>query len=197
MRKLKLRVENQIAFSSLLFDTLFGLILYFSIDSFLELDSIYHLIFYVFTLVIVVHWWLMFKAESDVYDEEVSHSVVDLSFGLIFLVLLAYLELLSQVFDYRTSLQVMLCMIGVDLLWTTVWRFVGEWKTKNKEKIKLMEYMLNQNLFASSMCALGYLGLWVVLPHISEFWFLAAYVSIYIIYMFETFRRKIIDIDFF
>ena len=45
-----MKIIEQIEFSSVLFDTLFGLILFFSLDSFLEIKGIAPFIFYLFKM---------------------------------------------------------------------------------------------------------------------------------------------------
>ncbi|MEI8253484.1 MAG: hypothetical protein WCG25_07260 [bacterium] len=65
---------QQIEFSSVLFDTLFGLILFFSIDSFLEIHNPLHFVLYLFTLIILIHRRLIFKSCDDAFDKEVTDS---------------------------------------------------------------------------------------------------------------------------
>ena len=44
-----MKAVQQIEFSSVFFDTLFGLVLYFSLDSFLDITDPVHFIFYIFS----------------------------------------------------------------------------------------------------------------------------------------------------
>jgi len=78
-----MKIIEQIGFSSVLFDTLFGLILFFSLDSFLVIKGAASFIFYLFSTIIIIHWWLVFKSADDAFEEEVTDSAVDLIFGII------------------------------------------------------------------------------------------------------------------
>ena len=125
---------HQIDFSSVLFDTLFGLVLYFSLDSFLEIQNPIHFVFYLFSIVILIHWWLMFKSVDDMFDNEVTDSGMDIIIGIIELVLLDYLVLTSRSFDYMRTGWFLVALLLVDLLWTMIWRYVGTWRTADLQK---------------------------------------------------------------
>ena len=71
---MRIKKGQQIEFSSVLFDTLFGLVLFFSIDSFLDIKDPLHFVFYLFSIIILVHRRLFFKAADDAFDEEVTDS---------------------------------------------------------------------------------------------------------------------------
>ncbi|HRY91580.1 MAG TPA: hypothetical protein P5229_04545 [Candidatus Gracilibacteria bacterium] len=75
-----MKAVQQIEFASVFFDTLFGLVLYFSLDSFLDITDPVHFIFYIFSAIILVHWWLIFKSCDDMFDKEVTDSALDLIF---------------------------------------------------------------------------------------------------------------------
>ncbi len=77
---------QQFSFSSLLFDTLFGLIVFFGLDSFLEIKEPIAFAFYIFSNIILIHWWLLFKSVDDTFGKEVENSVTDLLFGLVYVI---------------------------------------------------------------------------------------------------------------
>jgi hypothetical protein len=90
---------SQLDFSSVLFDSLFGLILFFSFDSFLDVAGVPNFILYVFSIVILVHWWLLFKSVDDILKTEVTNSVVDIIFGIVDIILLVFITIYSKYFN--------------------------------------------------------------------------------------------------
>jgi len=189
--------SEQIGFSSILFDTLFGLILFFNLDSFLEITGTYNLILYFFTIFIIIHWWLEFKSVDDLFGEEVSDSLVDLLFGIIYLMLLEFIILFSKMFDH---INVTLCLISlfvVDLIWASIWRYVGNWTTKDIKRIKMMERELNNNIKINITIIILNSLLVAVIPFITPANFVIIFIINYLFYVFLTFRYKIIDIEIF
>ncbi len=188
---------HQIDFSSVLFDTLFGLVLYFSLDSFLEIQNPIHFVFYLFSIVILIHWWLMFKSVDDMFDNEVTDSGMDIIIGIIELVLLDYLVLTSRSFDYMRTGWFLVALLLVDLLWTMIWRYVGTWRTADLQKIKSMENELDRNLKAL-VIGLFLMSIFTILsPIVSPVIFVTGFMGSYIVYIALTFRYKIIDIKIF
>src|SRR3989338_5792213 len=118
---MSLKHRNQFEFSELLFDTLFGLVLFFSIDSFLDIVNPIHFIFYISSLIIVIHWWLGVKSADDIFGEEVSHSSLDLILGIIYIIFLEYIVLMSKTFNYSKATLFIILLFGVELIWAIIW----------------------------------------------------------------------------
>jgi len=197
MKKMKNSKVQQIEFSSVLFDALFGLVVFFSIDSFMDIKNPLHFIFYLFTLIIVIHWWLIFKTADDAFGEEVTDSGLDLVIGIIELVFIEYIALTARSFDYIASCWFLIALFSVDLLWTLVWRYVGEWKTTNVQHIKSMERELNSNLKVTFI-GLGMFIIFIILSQfISPIIYTSGFIIFYLFFIILTFRYKIIDIKIF
>lgn len=194
---MKLRDISQLEFSSVFFDTLFGLVLFFGLDSFLDVKSVAAFVFYVAATVIVVHWWLLFKSADDAFSEEVTDSAVDLIFGIVDVILIDYVILLAKIFDYRDATGYLIALLVIDFLWAFVWRYVGTWNTKSEEKIRFMEHELRRTmvidfagalLFGILLLGSGFMGAGV---------FVGLFVILYILYVFLSFKEKVIDLRLF
>src|SRR5665647_1639557 len=120
---MEIKENQQINFSSILFDTIFGLIIFFSLDSILDVKGTTNFIFYIFTLIIVVHWWLIFKSADDAFAEEVTDSAADLVFGIIYVILLEYVVLYSKTANFKISTAFLISLLVIDLIWTLTWRY--------------------------------------------------------------------------
>src|SRR3989338_4804566 len=142
------KIKEQISFSGVFFDSMFGLILFFSLDSFLTIEKPIHFVFYAFTTIILVHWWLAFKSADDSFGQDVADSALDLVFGIVYIFLLEYAILYAADFEYMTAVLFILALIGIDMIWALVWRYVGKWQTDNRATIRQMERELNNTLLA-------------------------------------------------
>lgn len=188
---------QQVEFSSVLFDTLFGLVLFFSLDSFRDIHSPIHFVFYLFSLIVVIHWWLIFKTSDDAFGTEVTDSGLDLVIGIVELILIEYIVLMARSFDYLMTGWFLVALLMVDLIWTLIWRYLGRWKTTNSQVIKRMEQELvgNQRVVSVGLAMFG------LLMAISQFVAPAVYVMgfviLYLVFVVLTFRHKIIDIKVF
>lgn len=194
---MKIKKIEQIDFSSLLFDTLFGLVLFFSIDSFLDIKIPLHLVLYIFSIIIAVHWWLEFKADDDAFGDEVSNSGLDLIVGISEIILIEYIILMARTFDYVSVVWYLIALLGVDILWSLVWRFVGRWKTTDRYRIKLMEKELNANTLSNLAGMVSFASLIIFSGFMPSTIFIFSLIIIYLIFVYMKFKLKIIDINFF
>lgn len=176
---MKIKRIEQIAFSSLLFDTLFGLIFYYSIDSFLDIKEPIHFLFYIFSIVILVHRRMYFKASKDAFDEEVSNSAVGLLTGITQLVLIEFIVLFARTGDYIMSARFLVSLICVDMIRTCIWRYVGKWRTTNKEKIRSMETELDNSLKINLIALALFISLILLAPLLSPLIFVITFMALY------------------
>lgn len=191
------RIENQISFSTILFDSLFGLILFFSLDSFLEIKNSLHFFFYLFGMFILVHWWLIFKSADDAFKTEVTDSAVDIVFGIIYLILIEYIILMAKGAEYLQALYFLIALLAVDFVWAVVWRYVGKWHTKDSDRMKRMEKELNTNIGLDGVFLLIFILLAAVASFLTDTQLVLSLVISYVIYLVLTFKYKIIDIEIF
>lgn len=194
---MRVKEINQWDFSSLLFDTLFGLVLFFSLDSFLEITQPVHFIVYLFTTIILIHWWLLFKSADDIFDNEVTNSATDTVFGIGYIIIIEFIILYAKNFDLAKTVLFTIALLGLDLLWALTWRYVGEWRTKNRYHITVMERELSTTIRLNLMFLMLLTLLFIGIPLLSNWLIVAIYITVYLGYVYKTFKRKIIDIRFF
>ena len=194
---MEIRKAEQLGFSGLLFDTLFGLIFYYSIDSFLDIKDPTHFIFYLFSIVILAHRWLYFKASKDAFNEEVSNSAIWLLVGIAQLVLIEFIVLFARTWDYIVSTYFLIALVSVDMLWTCIWRYIGKRRTTDKQKIRAMESELNNSLRIDIIGLILFISLVLLAPLLSPLAFVIGFIALYCICIVLSFVYKIIDIDIF
>jgi len=192
-----MKIAEQIGFSSILFDSLFGLILFFGLDSFSAVGGGLPFVFYLFSTIILVHWWLTFKSADDAFDKEVTDSAVDLVFGIIYVILVEYIILSSKVFNLMAATGFLLALLIVDLVWALAWRYVGEWNTKDKYRIAQMEKELDHNILLNISTIIIFAVLFIVCPLVSAEIYVPLFMILYSIYIVFTFKTKIIDLRIF
>lgn len=196
---MSLQKTSQIEFSSVLFDTLFGLILFFGLDSVLDIKDFSHFAFYIFNTIILIHWWLIFKSADDAFETECENSLTDLLVGLVELFLMNFMILFSKSFDYQNALYFLIALLSLDLIWALLWKYTGEWKTKDAYKILTMDVELTGNIRANIIIlVLSLLVLLLILGgYLLPYQFVIAYILIYAAYIYLTFKYRIIDIKIF
>jgi hypothetical protein len=188
---------SQLDFSSVLFDSLFGLILFFSFDSFLDVAGVPNFILYVFSIVILVHWWLLFKSVDDILKTEVTNSVVDIIFGIVDIILLVFITIYSKYFNMPNVILFTAALFLVDLLWGVLWKYVGKWKTKDKVQIRKMEKELTNTIISDAIGIGSFLLLYALIPYLPINLILAVFIFFYGAYIVLTFKKNLIDIKFF
>jgi len=194
---MKTAIGQQIEFSSVLFDTLFGLILFFSIDSFLDIKDPLHFIFYLFSLIVLIHRRLIFKSCDDAFDKEVTDSGLDIIIGIIELILIEYVVLMARGFDTVSTAYFLLALLGVDLIWTIIWLYVGKRRHEDKERIKSMERELQNNLKLVIAGIIMFTILIAFAQFLSPLLFIIGFIVLYSVFIVLSFRNKIVDIKIF
>lgn len=187
----------QVSFSGLLFDTLFGLILFFGLDSFLDITSAPHFIFYLFATIVVIHWWLLFKSADDAFGDEVEDSASDIVFGIIDLLMLEYILLYAKTFQYTTSTWFLVGLLMVDLCWALIWRYVGKWDTTDRDRIGRMERELDRTIRIDIAAAVLFSMLGLFGGALATFPYVAVFVLAYVAYIILTFRTGVLNLRIF
>ena len=188
---------HQLEFSSILFDTLFGLIIFFNLENFLQIKEPLHFFFYLLSVFIVVHWWLMFKSTDDNYGIEASFSVVDLLMGIGYIVSLAYFVNFASEFLLVKAVFALVVLFVLELTWSLAWQYIGKWHTKNKNAIKKMEWELNVTIITDVVVLVLLAILWLVGSLISAPVFVGIFLAIYALYVYLTFHYKMISFQIF
>ena len=192
-----IKLFNQTEFSAVFFDTLFGLVLFFNLDSFLDIKDPIHFIFYMFGIVLITHWWLAFKSSDDAFGEEVNRSVLDLVMGILYIIAIEYFILFAKDFQYQTALIFLVGLIGLDLIWAAIWKYIGKWKTSDQTKIASMEKELASTIAVDIIALILFLLVFTASFFLNSAGFLITFLISYCIYIYLTFKFKIIDIKFF
>lgn len=191
------KILNQLEFSTIFFDTLFGLVLFFSLDSLLEITDKLQFFFYVFSAIILIHWWLIFKSADDTFKTEVTDSALDIIFGIVDIILIEYVILSAKVANYQNALYFLIALFLMDLVWNFIWRYVGHWQTEDHELIKKMENELELTIKVNILITVPLILLAFLSLVFSQNLFIVLLTLIYAIFIFLTFRYKIIDINIF
>lgn len=187
--------NQRIEFSRILFDVLFGLIMFFSIDSFVGIDSPLHFAFYLFSLVILIHWWLIFKSANDIFGEVFTTSGFSLIVRIIELILIEHVVLSSSAFDFVLMIWFLIALVFINLLWTVTRRYAGELMGLNLRKAKGMREGLDNVLVVNSIVlmmfsVLALLSQYAPQPFISE----SVFIVFYCFFIVLTFKYRIIDL---
>jgi len=188
---------HEIEFSSLFFDTLFGLILFFGLDSFLEIKDPVHFLFYLSVSGIVVYWWLTYKAIDDIFGNEVSDSVTDMIIGLCQIGILNFMLLTSKTFDYVTVTYLLAILFMTDLVWAILWKYAGKWKTKSRIRREKMELYLSRHIRLDAAMVVVSVLLAVSSFYINTAVFVAAFIVLNAGEMYTAAKLKFMSIDIF
>ncbi len=186
--------EEQYGFASLLFDSLFGLVIYFSLASFLEIKEPLHLIFYLFTLVVVIHWWLMFKSASEMFGKITQRSATNIVLNIIYIIVIQYYILMAAVFAYNQAIIFVFILFMVDLLWCLLW---ARLLPKRAQGHKHLPTMLVEifNIIKSNMVVVFVLLFLIIANKFLPTWlYVFIFIADYIVYIVITFKYKIIDL---
>ena len=194
---MRTKIFEQINFSTILFDTIFGLILFFSLDSFLEIQGVANFIFYIFSVIIVAHWWLIFRSADDAFSGEVTDSAVDLAFGLVYMILLEYGILFARSSNMKLATVSLAALLTLDIVWALVWKYVGSWNNKDETQIKLMDRELTHNIWVDLTALAAFLLLILFFAEIPIPLFVTLFILVYCAYVVITFKFRIIDLRVF
>lgn len=189
--------EHQVTFSDIFYDTMFGLVIFYAIDGLMDLNGMASFAFYIFSMIIIIHWWLIFKSADDAFGSEVKDSIVDLAIGVVQIILIDYMVLFAKTFNYSVANYFLIALVVVDLFWAFLWFYVGEWKTKNNSTIEAMEKELKGTIMADIILLIGLTVLALISAFISADMFVAIFITIYSIYMYFTVKLGIIDMRIF
>ena len=185
---------EQFQFPSLLYDSLFGLVIYFSLDSFLEIKDPIHLIFYLFSTIIIIHWWLMFKSAAEVFGKIIHKSALNLVLNILYIILIQYYVLMSAEFLYNKAIFFIFVLFLLDLIWAFVWRQFLPKHTKKRAELSVMIQEINHIIYSDLFVILGLFFLMLVNKFISAPIYVLLFILIYSIYIVITFKYKIIDL---
>lgn len=193
LRRKQVIPERHTEFSPLLFDVLFGLLIFLGVDALFDIKGPQSFLFVTASIAIVLHWWLKYKAADETFGLEVGNSTVDLIFGLIEIVLLQAAimaagrgEVLQAVFYFSLPLL-------TEAVWALIWRFCGSWRRTSRERVKYMEQQLETTLFLNLGAAAAIGALITHAQALSVAEFIGVFAAIYAIYALLSSYWELID----
>jgi hypothetical protein len=105
--------------------------------------------------------------------------------------------LLARNSDFVHATYFMIALFANDLVWSLIWRFVGEWDTKDGVRIKYMEKNLQKNITLDVIFLILFGIIMVNSSQLSSIFFVILFITIYCLYMALTFLWKVISIQIF
>ena len=90
-----------------------------------------------------------------------------------------------------------MALLGVDLIWTIIWLYVGKRRHEDKEKVRSMERELKNNLKLVIVGILMFTILIAFAQFLSPLIFIIGFIVLYSIFIVLSFRNKIVDIRIF
>ncbi|MCX6743625.1 MAG: hypothetical protein NT116_05320 [Candidatus Parcubacteria bacterium] len=187
--------EEQFQFANLLFDSLFGLVIYFSLDSFLEIKEPLHLIFYLFTLIVVIHWWLMFKSASEMFGKITQRSALNIVLNIIYIILLQYYILMAAEFSYNEAIIFVFILILIDILWCLMWAKILPQRAKGHSNLPIMLVEIFNIIKTNLVLVFALLFLIIANKFLVAPLYIFIFIAVYIVYIIMTFKYEIIDLD--
>jgi|GEM_PF-859203 len=185
---------GQAEFSPVLFDVLFGLLIFLGIRTFLEIRDGTHFAFYLASMLVILHWWLKFKAADEAYGHDVSNSTVDLLFGIAEITLLQMAMLAAAEAEYATAIVYFALPLLVESVWAVLWRFFGKWRGGSRQRARYLEQELGYTIFLNLGAAVLLGGLVALSPVLAAADLALCFIWAYAIYVFLTHRLEIIDV---
>jgi len=185
---------QQAEFSPILFDMLFGLLIFLAFGALLDLHGTAHFVFYLASIGVVVHWWLKHKAAQELYGHEAANSTLDLLFGIAKIALLQVAMLAAAHEEYVVAVTYFAMPLLIESVWALFRRFFGTWHRSTAKRVRYMEQQLEYVLFLNLGTAV-ILGFIVALsPTIAAPDLVMCFILTYFIYAFFAHRYEITDV---
>lgn len=189
--------EHQTEFSPLLFDVLFGLLIFQSVGWFFALKDAVHFCFFTLSLLIIIHWWMKYKSEEEVYGLDVNNSSIDLLFGVVEIILLEAAMLAATQADYVSSAFFFAIPLVTEAVWALLWRIFGSWRRSSKQKVAFMERLLERTMLLDLCIAALIAGLLTSSVSLTAGVFAGILAGIYALYFILTFAFEIVGLKIF
>ncbi|WKZ28715.1 MAG: hypothetical protein QY323_04235 [Patescibacteria group bacterium] len=194
LRRKQVIAERHTEFSPLLFDVLFGLLVFLGIDALFDLKGPQAFLFVVTSIAIIVHWWLKYKTADETYGLDVGNSTLDLLFGLIEIVLLQLAIIAASRGAVIHAVFYFSLPLLTESVWALLWRFCGSWRRSTKDRVKFMEQQLETTLFLNlgTAAAIGALLSNAALLSTAEF--IGVFAVLYALYALLSSYWELVDV---
>ncbi len=148
---------HQAEFSPVLFDVLFGLLMFMNLGWLLMFRDATQFFFYIIAIVTVVHWWLKYKSEESAYGLDVQNSTFDLLCGIGELILLAAAVQAAARAEYVVAIFYFSLPLLTEAVWAMLWRVFGSWKRSTRQKAGFLQTLLERTVLLD-ICAAAVIG---------------------------------------
>lgn len=144
-------------FSPVLFDTLFGLLVFLAILPLTQVKDGTQLAFSLVSIAVVAHAWLKRKAAEAAYGSDVGDSTLRLLFGIAEVALLQLAMLAVAQAEYVPALAYVALALLVESMQALVWRLFGSWRRSSQQRVRFIEQQLGDTVFLG-LGAAAFLG---------------------------------------
>lgn len=185
---------HQTEFSPVLFDTLYGLLIFLGIAAFFDLKDGAHLAFYLASMAVVVHWWLKRKAADATFGLDTRNSTLDLLFGLAQVALLQLAMLAAADAQYVAAITYFALPLVAESAWALLWRFFGAWGRSSRQRVRYAEQQLEYAIFVDLAAAALLGGIVALAPMLAAADLALCFIWAYAIYAVVTHRLELVDV---
>jgi hypothetical protein len=185
---------HQTEFSPILFDMLFGLLIFLGFSSFARLDGSTHFVFIASAIAVAVHWWLKRKAAVDTFGIEVGNSTLSLLFGIAEIVLLQMAMLAAAEAEYETAVTYFAMPIVLESVWALLLRFFGNWRHSTAKRVRYMEQQLEYVVFLNLVVGVILGAIVTFSPLMTAPDIVLSFILGYAAYVLLTYRLEIVDV---
>ncbi|MFA5854418.1 MAG: hypothetical protein WC866_05040 [Patescibacteria group bacterium] len=194
LRRKQVIAERHTEFSPLLFDVLFGLLVFLGVDALFGLKGPQAFLFVTTSIAIIVHWWLKYKSADETYGLEVGNSTLDLIFGLIEVVLLQCAIMAASRGQVVQAVFYFALPLLTEAVWALLWRFCGTWRRATRDRVQFMEQQLETTLFLNLSMAASIGALISNASQLSTAEFIGVFAILYAIYALLSSYWELVDV---
>lgn len=197
LRRKQVIPERHTEFSPLLFDVLFGLVVFLGVQEIFELRGAPSFLFAALSICIVLHWWLKYKAADETYGLDAGNSALDLIFGLIEVGLLLAAVLAASRGEILHAIFYFTLPLLTESTWALLWRFFGNWRRTSRERVNFMEQQLETTIFLNFAAAGAFGALIANAGMLSTAWIISLFALMYGGYAFLAGYWELTDVKVF
>lgn len=194
LRRKQVIEERHTDFSPLLFDILFGLLIFLGVNALFGLRGPQAFLLVATSIAIVVHWWLKYKSADETFGLEVGNSFVDLLFGLIEVFLLQCAIMAASRGDIVQAAFYFSLPLLTEAVWALLWKFCGKWGRTTRDRVAFMEQQLETTIFLNLATAASIGALLSNASLLSTAEFIGAFAVLYAVYALLSSYWELVDV---
>ena len=186
--------ERHTEFSPILFDVLFGLLVFLGIDALFGLRGPQAFLFVTTSIAIIVHWWLKYKSADETYGLDAANSTLDLVFGLIEVILLQCAIMAASRGQVVQAAFYFSLPLLTEAVWALLWRFCGTWRRATRDRLQFMEQQLETTVFLNLGAAASIGALISNASQLSTAEFIGVFAALYALYALLSSYWELVDV---